>query len=226
MKVNAKWLCPTDHGLLLSTEDHPNGNMLRSTGEILITSSYNLSPWLRLQLYRGISDCAVKKGLYSRYPNSVENTQVDDLLGIGCDPLTAMFILDYARSHLGFYDVGGPETSLLDKLRRLGKQWIFRYQGLWQHLKMSAGENLGLLGRLIWAASIFVAARKPITDQDNWVLSHMMILVKERRVFRSWLCSRAVRYWRSKKTKPTHQIMAEYIGNPEHPLVEAWKEHG
>ena len=69
---------------------------------------------------------------------------------------------------------------------------------------------------------MYLAAQKPITEKDNWVLSHVMVLTYERSSLKSYICNLAVKYWRSKKTKTTSQIMSEYTGIPDHPLVKAW----
>lgn len=203
--------------LQLSTEPFPNGNCLRSTAEILLLAEPELESYYQMGFQNGLWQFKVDYGLYSRYTDKEENTQVDDILALGCHAIHAAAILDYTRHHLGFFDVNFPKVS--------PKTWLFRYQGLWQHLKMAAGESLGWFGQCIWALSIYLAAKEPIDHQDNWVLSHMQVIVKERRQFKSWICDLAVSYWRSKKTKKTSQIMAEYTGIPDHPLVQAWSKY-
>ena len=210
-----KYTFPTRNGQLLSTESFSNGNMLRSTAELLFLTKLNneLSPKLRQEYFYGIYDLEQEPGLYSRYPDSVQNSSVDDYLLIGTDRLFASEILSYARYHFGFVDVNKKKDF---------KQFFPRFQGLWQHLRISANENVGILGQLIWSISLYLAAQKPITEKDNWVLSHVMVLTYERSSLKSYICNLAVKYWRSKKTKTTSQIMSEYTGIPDHPLVKAW----
>jgi hypothetical protein len=214
-----KYTFPTKNGRLLSTEPFPNGNMLRSTAELLILVPE--IPEGRAYM-AGIEDCRVTEErnhqlVYSRYPDRAENTSIDDLLIAGSvDTTSAQEVLASARSNLGFYSVDG---------KRIFPQFIFRFQGMWQHLRMVAEEKVGLVGQAIWALSLYLAAKKPITNQDNWVLSHLMVLTYNQSRFKSKLCDLAIRYWQSKKTKTTSQIMSEYIGDPAHPLVEAWKKY-
>lgn len=200
---------------LLSTQTFLNGNVTNATSQLLLLVPH--LPFFQWILYsRGIQMCEKLPGVYSRQPLSNDNTSVDDYLAIGCDKDCANRILTSARSNLGFVDIHNSRP-------RNWAQFIFRFQGLWQHLKVSADESVGPIGRLIWAVSIVMAAKQPFTNQDSWSQSHMMIIVKERRGFKSFICDLAIKYWRKKKTMTTSDMMAAYIGDPDHPLVQAWR---
>lgn len=223
-----KYTFPTKNGKLLSTEPFPNGNMLRTTAEFLILTGRRDQSFLN-----GIDDCLTEQSIFNRYPialpandpkSILENTSVDDLLVVGASSFFDSFrVLTAARKNLGFYDVN---------LKRPWSQFIFRFQGMWQTLRMRAAEKLGPIAKAIWALSLYLAAKKPITEQDNWVLSHITVIVYEStKSYTStkggnWPCNKAVAYWRSKKTRKTYEIMAGYIGDPDHPLVQAWRIQG
>jgi hypothetical protein len=212
-------------GLLLSSEPFPDGNMLYYTSQLLfLTKSNDLGVCLKTgvqmaTLYTmGIQACQVKEGLYSRYPTTLSNTSVDDYLGLGCLTTYAHEILTYGREHFGFYNVLYPKITFA--------QWLFRFQGLWQHLKISSRNFIGPLGRLIWAVSIFLSARKPLSDQDSWIQSHLMVLAYKRSGLKSIICNLASKYFLYRKHDvSTSEIMHAYCGIADHPLVEAWKPY-
>ncbi len=215
-----KYTFPTKYGKLLSTQPFPNGNMLRATAELLILSP----PQNSIEYSEGTDDCLVSDlqnhGLcYSRYPDRAENTSVDDLIAIGgLDFISAQNILNCARSNLGFYSVDGKRTW---------SQFIFRFQGLWAHLKIRAEEKLDIYYKLVWALSLYLAAQNPIENQDAWLLSHLMVITYERSKLKSWICDTAVKYWKSKKSLPSWQIMSYYLcpDCQDHPLIEAWRPY-
>jgi len=203
---------------LLSTENYANGNMGRTTAEMLLLATDELSSQLKEEYKAGLNLLRVGhlKGALTRKPNTLENTSVDDYLVAGSDEQLARAFLAEARSNMGALDVNGEWSWV---------QWIFRFQGMWQHLRISARENVGVFGQLMWALSIWLAARQPIDHQDNWVLSHIMILTKEKRGFKSWICDKAVQYWKSKKTLPTSEIMRQYLNVQDHPLIKLWEKY-
>lgn len=212
---------PSKMGLLLSTEPHPNGNMLGATSQYIFLTSdllFGLSLEMRVPYFMGISACEKPLGAYFRGPDSTDNTSVDDYLEICLLPLAAQRCLSNARRSLGFIDVNFPKVSF--------SQFMFRFQGFWQHMKISAGACVWPLGRVIWAVSIVMAARQPFSNQDSWIESHLMILLKERRGWHSFIGDLAVSYWRKKKgNMTTAQIMADYCKIPDHPLVRAWEPY-
>lgn len=208
---------PVD-GQLLSTEPFTNGNMLYATAQFLYVQ-YGLSTDQFLRYNTGIRFCRAPNGAYARTPQLAENTSVDDYLAITCFGGPAVLVLSAARKRFGFLDINPSGFRF--------SQFLFRFQGLWQHMRISAREKIGLFGQLMWAISIFLAARQPVENQDSWIQSHLMILVATRSslLSESWICQKACKYWWSKKTAPTSEIMAKYIGDPSHPLVTAWQGH-
>jgi hypothetical protein len=214
---------------LLSTESFLNGNGLYATGQLVFLAQSRLPMYDAYALYpNGIELCREPfTGAYARRPDLLENTSVDDYLAISCDEHVAENLLRDARANWGFLDIHSSIVWTVD-----WKQFIFRFQGLWQHMRVSANERLGLLGQAIWAVSVALAARKPMTNQDSWIQSHLMVLTYGRRSrngnpdLAHWLMDLAVSYWRKKKgTTTTSSIMAAYCGDPEHPLVEAWQPY-
>lgn len=204
-------------GLVLSTQKVPNGNMVGATGQFI-----TLMPFLGgIELYvQGLMDCEKLPGVFSRDQKYLYNTSIDDYLEATSIPHIAARCLDTAIYHYGFLDLFYPKVSF--------EQWVLRFQGFWQHMKISAGRFVGPIGRIMWAASIVIAAHKDFNDQDSWIQSHLMIIVKERSNMKSLICTLAARYWRKHKgTMTTSQIMADYVGLDcyDHPLIEAWKPY-
>lgn len=220
-----KYSFPTKSGgLLLSSQTVPNLNMLNYTAQLLfLAKNDDLTPEQKFQYFAGIIDCEKPEGMFYRSPTNSDDTSVDDYLALSCHKQLAIDILD--NSTWGFVSVK-PITWKQRLLPFFQKQWLYRFAGLWTHMKISAGYRVWPLGRFVWALSIFLAAREPMSSQDSWMESHLMILTKRQRGWKSWLGDKAVQYWLKKKTKPTSQIFAEYSGISDHPLVDAWIPYG
>lgn len=205
----------TKSGRTMSTEPFINGNCIYATAMFATLEPIFARDW---GLMAGLQDFQVAPGLFSRYPDSTANTQVDDYLALTCIPQYAKDFLAYGRRHLGFYDV--TKDIIFPK----GAQWLFRFQGLWQHAKLAAGEKLGLLGQLIWAVSLRLSTKEPYTHQDAWIQPHLMVLVFQNSQMKdNKFMKNAVDYWFSKKQVPTSDLMESYCGDQAHPLVLAWK---
>lgn len=207
-------------GFLMSTQNFPNGNMGRTTFEYLLLTEDSIN--LRDQIDYKLGAVALIDpitGLYSRYVDKLENTSVDDYLALGTDKDNAKAILYRVRKNWGFANV---------ELKKTFASFIYRFQGLWSHLRISAGEEMGLWGQLIWAIAIISAADEPFSYQDSWCLSHMMILTKQNRKYSTGLTNLAEKYWYYKKgDKTTSNIIADYLGPncQDHPLIKAWEPY-
>lgn len=216
-----KYSFPTSKGgVLMSTQNFSNGNMGRTTFEYLLLTenSINLRDQVDYKL-GGVALIDPITGLYSRYVDKLENTSVDDYLALGTDKDNAKTILYRVRKNWGFANVEPKKTFA---------SFIYRFQGLWSHLRISAGEEMGLWGQLMWAIAIISAADEPFSYQDSWCLSHMMILTKQRRGYSTGLTNLAERYWYYKKgDKTTSSIIADYLGTncQDHPLIKAWEPY-
>jgi hypothetical protein len=213
-----KYSFPTPNGKLLSTQDFPNGNMVGYTSQLLFLTQFTdaLSLEQVQEFFNGLIDCGAFSGVVSRKPGELSNTSVDDYLSLACNPVFAIKMLKYGRAHWGFFDLNYPKVSFA--------QFLYRFQGMWQHAKISAGEPLTNLGKLIWAVSLMISAHKPFSWQDAWIQSHLMVLIKERRNVNNPIMDYAVNYWRRRKgSKTTSEIYADYMGFADHPLVEAFK---
>lgn len=218
----SEYIFPTRNGLVLSTQKWFNGNVNYATAMLLFLQPDH--PQAEA-FKRGLMDLEVKPGILSRYELPLTNTSIDDYLARCLDPSFAHRCHKTGLYHLGFISIGFS-----------WRQFLFRFQGFWQHMKISSGAWVGPLGRYIWARSIRLAADKPITNQDGWIQSHLMILtlnekntVNEREgmglpPYRGM--HRAIEYFMLKKTKPTWEIMADYIGDSKHELVDAWMSYG
>jgi hypothetical protein len=209
------WIATPKGKPLLSTQLFQNGNMIYSTAMYLF-----LTPKRDLEIVQALREFEVKPGLYSRYADQIQNTSVDDYLAAASLPGQALRILNYGRAHFGFFDC---EKGFFPK----PKQFLFRFQGFWQHARIVAGEDIKGLGAQIWSTAIRLAASEPETNQDGWIQSHLMVLAWEG----SWMKThptmfKAVQEWKRRKPKATWKLMADYIGDSLHPLVEAWKNYG
>lgn len=205
----------TKNGLVLSTQNFYNGNVIYATGQHILLAEKNREAYLA-----GLADLELESGAFSRDQFNVLNTSVDDYLAAACVPEIAKRILYRLRTHFGFCDVKHSTFSLNFK------QFMGRFLGFVQHCRISAGEFPGWLGQIIWAKSITRAADQPISNQDGWLQSALMILVYSRSKFRSKRCDNAIAYWVLKKTAPTAEIMKAYLALDEHPLIEAWRHFG
>lgn len=209
-------------GLLLSTQNCPNGNMTGATSQLLTLVSDIPNAWA---YYDGLKDCIINDAL-SRYPNLPENTSIDDYLALTCNPYYARVMLRTVRKRLGFFDINFPKVK--------AAQWLWRFPALWAHMKLSANAGnpgsrywVGPIAAISWCISIYIAAGQPFGNQDNWIESHLMVLQYEKQKYTNWgIMNKGVDYWRAKKGyKTTSDIMAEYTGIPDHPLVQAWKPY-
>lgn len=207
------YIIETRTGSLLSTQPFANGNMISATAQF----TYLTKP-LVSKFYNGLKECELVPGVFSRYPDLPTNTSIDDYLSAACHAWIARNIYDRGKHTWGFFDLfEGHKLS----------QWLWRFPGFWSHVKLAAGIPLTLLGKIAWAEALILAAREPMSNQDGWMQSHLMVLVYEAQTMtNSNLCNWAIKYWRSKKSQPTSEIVAAYIGDPEHPLVKAWEGKG
>lgn len=207
----------TQNGRLLSTEPYLNGNSLSSSGQwILLKHDLDVV----IPFVVGIADCIRKRDGYeafSRWPDKDEDTSIDDHLCIGAIPVFARRILTQLRRRWGFLSLYEPAPW---------KQWLMRIPGFYQHLKLAAGEDLNWFDRMIWASVIMIAACKSVKNQDGWIQSHVMVITYDRSSKRYWACDQAVKYWKERKPAPTSEIVSAYIGDPNHPLVDAWRSYG
>lgn len=206
----------TPNGKMISTTTTWTGNMVYSTAMLIFLTADDAT-FNNMEYIAGLMDCEKGHiGAFSRNPFTPDNTSVDDYLAACSLPQFAA--TTYARSWFGFIGVTdgiGPRS-----------QWLMRFQGFWQHMKISAGITVWPLGRFMWALSIWLAARQPLSNQDSWIQSHMMLLTKERAGWQSWIGDFAIRYWWKRKgSATTAEIMADYLKIPDHPLVLLWEKY-
>jgi hypothetical protein len=210
----AEW----DFNGFISSQRTPNNNMLSYTAQAVVCALYHpefkdlIPDWLK-----ATDLCEVRPGLYQRGPNNAENTSIDDYLSLAaCDSGIALCMYHYGKNNLGFYDVASPNQA------GRWSTWLWRFPGLVPHFKFGAHLHVYPLGRLFWAASVWLSARKP--SQDGLMQTSLMILTYQRSGQSSWLCNKAVGYWKRKLAKPIGQVFGEYSGYPNHPLAVYWPE--
>ena len=209
------WL--TDAGL--TTERFPNGNVLGSTAEAIALLSFTgAEPEMRTRLCLAAQRYVSGPGVYSRYPvdERIEDTQIDDYLRVAATcGVWANRILKRMTETFGFLSIDGKPRA---------RQWFYRFPGFVAHCKFSACLFVGVFGRLAWAASVWLCTRKPVTNQDAWTQTALMILTYKSGSQRSSLCDWACDYWQKKLPKPVSEICADYIGDASHPLVCLYRE--
>lgn len=208
----AEYSFPCGTGKVLSTQKFFNGNVLGATAQMLFLVNPASVPDV-LEYEEGLRSLELGSGKFSRALSPPTNTSVDDYLALACHPFFARRIYRAAITNFGFLNLGSKFR--LDS-------FMFRFQGFWQHLKLCAGVKIWPLGRLIWAAHIFFAARKPDSDQDGHIQASLMCLAYIQSEPQYQIMEAAVQYYAKKAKTPTWKIVANYIGDPDHPLVKCW----
>jgi len=205
-------------GGLLSTQSMPNGNMIGYTAQAmcLIMAMGQQQSSVYKSFQKALYLSTPKPGVLSRYPTPLTDTSIDDYLSAaaGC-PTLAIEMIERGKTHLGFMSVKDwPPLS----------QWLGRFPAFWVHCEFAYGGSPNLIAQLIWSIALIYSAHQPLTNQDAWMQSHLMIMAYRRRQMPTILCEKAVNYWISKKTQPMRQIVSAYIGNPAHPLALLWED--
>lgn len=197
---------PTPNGgLMLSSGKKANGNCSGATAMLLLlTTRGNFMESLDWVAYsKGLASFRAGLGLWTTDTGHYIPLEIDDFISIS--------------------SLQPPALDIWLRCMIFGYNIRFLFWGARQHVKISAGLPVLPLGRLIWAGSIFLAAREDFSVQDGWCQSAAMILVKRRRGWSSWLGELAIRYWNHKRGARTiASIYQSYCGFEDHPLVEAW----
>lgn len=205
-----KYSFPTPNGgLLLSTQGGPNGNMCYATAQYcFLEGAYELS------FFKGLNSLMPKVGVLSRSPTSQIDTSIDDYLAYACLAHFADLFYQRGWRSWGCYTLGSKWSWT---------QWLWRWPYYWVHVKINAGKTVWPIGRLFWAANLIYVTWLPISNQDQWLEAGLMVLSSERRGYRSFIGSLAVKYWKKKKPVPLWQVMKSYLALDEHPLIDAWE---
>lgn len=205
---------PTPNGRVLSTQPFFNGNVLGATAQFLFLTGIK-DP----TLYLGLCDLQVRPGVFTNSLTENQNVSIDDYIALACLDKFAPSIVNWGRSHFGFFDCRGG-------LFPAPKSFLWRFAGFWTHAQIVGSPGIGAYDKWAWITAIEVAAQKPVTNQDGWIQSALMVKAYERSdVYDSGMDS-AVEYWEQMKPKQIYEIMSDYIGDPNHPLVSAWEAHG
>lgn len=165
--------------------------------------------------------CYILPGLLGRCPTSlVEGTRIDDIVSVA----TASQLLDttiiediYEYGSRNYWVYRGPNE------RRSLKSWMGRFPGFVAHLEYCQYKNPFILKRIGWIFSILWCALTAKENQDEWVLSHMMIIAYENSGHYSWIQDKLIKYWKARfyKSWPggMRALLTKYFGH-EHPLAK------
>ncbi len=157
------------NGFVETSINGDSGNKLRESSQYYRLIKHQNISWLDL--------CEIKKGLYRKGPNNLTGiTSVDDLA-----PLATYFwsigrqdkakdVLDYIKSHVGFYITGNLPWY------KTWKFFIGRNLSLMAHLHYCAGERPNLLLQYWHRKSIRECGVLNPERQDEWILSNELII--------------------------------------------------
>lgn len=217
------YLFPTPNGgFLLSTQNIPNGNMAYATAMYLFLAQMGEDDRYDPNLLAGLIDLEqpVASGLLSRFPDTKTNTSIDDYLAVACIEGYALDMFARSKKTWGFYDLTSPFKPSWN-----WAQFLWRWPHFPAHVRISAGKRMWPWHRLGWAAYLFYGLFQPMTNQDYWIQSHLLILTAKRRGYRSLLGALAISIWRRRKSMKTYDIMKAYLNLDEHPLLDAWEPY-
>lgn len=205
---------------LLSTQVFPNGNLVSATAQWIVHQKRQGKVYM--DTLEALLACEKKAGVWSRYPNTLENTSYDDFIcAAACDRGIAYRIHARGEEDAWIFDLFEDHPGLTENNFA---RWLGKNPSFVAHICYSAGLTPGWALTLSWVVSIAIAARKSIKNQDGWMQSHLQILSYESSGQTNWLCNLVVAYWRKKKPVPMREIVADYIGTKNHPLVEVWED--
>jgi hypothetical protein len=198
---------------LLSTTRCPNGNQVGATCTwIGLEQLPHPNMWMALLLRRGEAGLWYTDALRARETLC----KIDDYIAIvAANPDFAQEVTARLEDKFGFL----AEPGQWDLSR-----WFYRFPGFVAHAYFSARTRPSAFLRLAWSISMVISALKPVSNQDAWMQSALMLHVYWRSGKTTALCTLAGRFWRSRLPKTVSEICADYIGTADHPLVEAWKE--
>jgi len=220
------WFNTPSGGKLLSTQPFMNGNVHLATGAYLF---YALKSQMPAQEYAdllakcqtALKDCEISPGLYKRNPDNNDQHGPDDLFGISIySASTASLVWEHLSRNLFFYDItGGKKLST----------WMGRMPGLLAHIKVCSIQSPGWFLRKAWCFSVRLALKKPISNQDGWIQTALMVEAYKVLSFlphiKSGDMDEVVREYEQKKPKIS-EVYAKYIGDAGHPLVEICEKAG
>jgi hypothetical protein len=168
----------------------------------------------------------VLPGLYGRSRTNRDQQGIDDYVGVSTAAWmvgsihVAKEILNYGKKNVWVYNNVRPGTNddwdgSFNASAQMG-----RYPALICHLYWCAKETPPLWLQIYWAGSVLLASFKPRKDQDNWILSWLMIQVGRGRTWFIDLVISIHEFQRNMIFKDgMRQVFLEYFGDPEHPCA-------
>lgn len=201
-----------NQGLFLSTQPFLNGNVHLSTGAWVLLRGRADAKYLK-----ALELCQLKPGLYKRNPTSLDEHGPDDLFGL---PLYSRNIAElvwaYLKHRAFFYQNDGGKWRI--------KSWMGRFPALLGHIQYQATGEMSWLFRMAWCLAVRSSRDKPVTNQDGWIQTMLLVEAYKSAGSKSYSdMDSACEIYEIYKPKIS-DIYAAYIGDNEHPLVQACKQ--
>jgi hypothetical protein len=216
-----KYICEPG---LLTTSDCGNQNQLGSTGLFwaLQALAGRLVPPQHIEPV--LNACRVKQGLYKRSVGDAHQS-ADDYYGLvaGLYLNNCWYdvhrILNYGRETLWIYNSKNPGRFSF-------RAWFGRFPGLIAHITFGAGKRPSAFFRLAWALSVVWATWQKPKNQDAYIQGWCMVQTYLHSEYRDPRCDTAASLFqkRLKQIGGLTQILADYMKNEEHPLVDVARE--
>ncbi len=226
MSITIESFKPFLFGSHVSTERHRNGNMLGSTGLAWCLIKLNGGSVSTEMMSAVTHACSAEPGLYARAESSDLQTHDDYYsllagLALNGEHLRAHDTLEYGRRHFWFMNSRKPGSPF--PLRT----WFGRFPALVAHAYISAKQEPPWLGRKAWCCSVRLGATEDVKKQDSFIQVWSMLASYRASGLRLKDCDEAAsHFWRIFKSRQLSmkQIVSAYIGIPDHPLVQHWKD--
>lgn len=201
-----------------------SGNGIRYTTEyIYVLKRYNHDRTEIRRALTAVMTCEIAPGLFARTPDNLSQQGPDDYVALGhlsamVAPRIAREILAHGRKWTNFKWFVFP--FYYDNSKQ-GSSWSGLFtlqQQLVAHLQWAAGETPPLWRRVWWALSVLASSFS--RTQDSKMLSWHLCKVAQNK---GWIEKYVTRFFRKqfKKHYPrgAGQVMAEYLGQRQHPLA-------
>jgi hypothetical protein len=208
----------------ITTSDCGNQNQLGSTGLSWALQALAGRPVPHAHIEPILKACRVKPGLYKRSVGDAPQS-ADDFYGLvaglylnNCWYETYK-ILTYGRETLWIYNSAFPGHFTF-------RAWFGRFPGLIAHITFGAAKRPNAFLRFAWAASVIWATWQKPKNQDAYIQAWCMVQTYLRSEYRDPKCDLATSLFqkRIKLIGGLSSVLADYMQNPDHPLVEVAKE--
>lgn len=196
---------------LLSTTQGTNQNQMGATGMLCALTGQDMFQEFpkAIELFSG-------GVFYCQPPNAPGNEcKIDDMI---CIVAASEWAAGETRRKL-FTTLGFLQEHAPIRFER----FFFRYPAFVAHVLVRLDMPLSLLMKACWTTGLSICQSLPVSQQDPWMQTGLMVLTYLDSKSKNALCDAAVSDWIRHLPKPMHEIAADYIGTEDHPLVGAWK---